>query len=392
MFKEEYIRMNEKIYPDPALNAAVLEKVTPRRRKVLRPAAAIAAALVVAMLAVPVTAAYVPAISDLMYQVSPEMAARFTPIQESCTKNGIRMEVVSASIHGATAEICISFEDLEGDRISAATRMEDDELYGINPFISGSMAGGYGDCAFDEETGKLILVIDRSMSFYSEAKGHYLSVDELFDGKMTVSVDELYQYTGLPAVEIPVEMTENEVITVQVERGAPTDHVPEVPFDGFGCASSSRGDPWLNLEEYDLLMPGEAVYEVTEEVAFTGMAYIDGRLHIQTRLRAKDRENSPSYSIWFVDSEWNTLDWNNQNTFVIEEGDDWGSYEEAIYDISQEELAGLTLMCQVEERKVIEGPWRVTFPITESDYEGERDDGVPLTETPDGYNGEWIEE
>lgn len=384
MLKIEYNRMNEKISPDAALQERIMQKAAPRLAKRFRPAIAIAAVLIAVLMAFPAMAAYVPAINELMFHVSPEMAARFTPVQESCIVDGIRMEVVSASIHGATAEVCISFEDLEGERVTAQMRTDSDSFYGLSPFLSGSMGSGDAHCSFDGETGKLIYVTERSYSFYSGRKGRYLTVDELFDGKMTVCVDKLYRYVKCPIAEIPVEMTDNEVMTVQVERGTPTDHAVQVPFDGFGYASVTRGDPWLFQESYDLLEPREAVHGVTDELAVTGMAYINGRLHIQTRLRPDDAENPPTYGIWFADCEGNTRKWSNKNTFVIEQGSDWGCYEETIYDISQEELQGLRLLCQVEERETIEGPWRVTFPITESDYGGDHDDGVPMTEVIDG--------
>lgn len=390
MLKYEYQKMNEQIVPDPGLNAVVLDKVTPKRSAYLRPVVAVALVLVVAMLAMPTMAAYVPEISELMYQVSPEMAARFTPIQESCTKNGIRMEVVSTSIHGATAEICVSFEDVKGERLTPQSMAEmfHTQFLGREAALSGTWGGVVSEADFDEETGKLIMVVERNFSFYSEKEGRYLTVEELFGNKITLSVDRLYEFAEQSPAQIPVKLTESEVQTVFVERGQPTDHPVEVPFDGFGTASSITGDPWLMQEEYDLLTPGDAAYEVTEELSVMGMRYIDGRIHIQTRLRPEDEDMMDTYSIWFEDAAGNVVNWTNRNTFTIDDGNTWGEYEEAIFDISEEELDDLTLMCQVSKRQVIEGPWRVTFPITESDYVGERDDGVPQTEALGDHRGE----
>lgn len=381
--KTEYIRMNEKILPDPALRDRVMDKVMPRPARRFRPAVLAAAVLLVAMIVLPVTAAYVPAVNELMFQVSPEMAARFTPIQESCTKNGIRMEVVSASIHGATAEVCISFEDLEGARIDRQTRVWNIDTRGYSRLLSGSIGGSIGECDYDPETGKLIMVQEKTFSYYSEKAERYQTVRELFGSKMTVQVDQLVRYKELPVMEIPAMWTNNEIMTVYCERGTPNDHVPEVPFDGFGSASSTSGDPWMSRQYYDILTPGEPVYEVTKELTVTGMAYIDGRLHIQTRLRPDDQEEQPIYEVWFQDSEGNSVEWANRNTFTIKAGDDWGYYEESIYDIPETALADLKLMCGIQEKEIIEGPWRVTFPIMESDYVGQHDDGIPMTEAVD---------
>ena len=109
-----------------------------------------------------------------------------------------------------------------------------------------------------------------------------------------------------------------------------------------------------------------------------GMAYIDGRLHVQTRLRGES-EALPIYRIWFEDVQGNVVSYQNHNTFTINQGTDRGEYMEAIFDIPEEELSGFKLMCEVSEKQTIEGPWKITFPFTESDYVGEFDDGIPET-------------
>ena len=193
--KHTYEMMNEHITPDPCLNDQVLEQVTFKPKRSFRPLAAMAAILALILAATPVMAAYVPPIAELMYQVSPEMAARFSLVQKSDTENGIQMEVVSASIHGATAEVCISFEDLEGDRISEDLRVDGEDLLGKSVFLSGNWGSSIGNFSYDPKTGKAIMVLDYSFSFYSDLRGRYLTVDELFGGKITVKVDSLYWYT-----------------------------------------------------------------------------------------------------------------------------------------------------------------------------------------------------
>lgn len=201
--KEVYDRMNSHIVPGEDLNSKVLDQVLTSSKPVrrFRPLIAAAAVLVLVFMALPVMAYCIPSVSELMFQVSPQMAARFTPIQLSDTVNGIRMEVVSASIHGATAEVCISFEDLESDRIDYRLRVDGDELLGRNLFLSGSWGGGIGNFAFDEVSGKAIMVIDQNYSFYSPLKGRYLTVRELFGSKITVQVDQIYWYLEDDSIE-----------------------------------------------------------------------------------------------------------------------------------------------------------------------------------------------
>ena len=378
--KAAFRKLNESILPSDDLQDQVFAKIAHKRVARFRPLSAVAAVLAVFLLATPVMAS--EAVQDLMYQVSPEMAARFTPIRESDTDNGIKMEVVSASVHGATAEICISFEDLEGDRLSRNSMAEyyHTQFAGRAILKSGSWGGTIKDVDYDEETEKLILILERTFSFYDEDMGRNLTVQELFDGKITIQVDTLYELVEQPEVEVPFGLTDNEVITVKVDRSHPTDRPVEVPFDGFGSGSVA-GDLWLSQEYYEILEPGEAVYDITDTLSLTGVGYAEGQLHIQTRVRA-DVNEEPVYDLWLVDEAGKEVFRQRHHTFVINEGENWGGYEEVIFDIPQKELENYTLVCRVSERQNINGNWKVTFRFSESDYVGEYDDGMPLETTP----------
>lgn len=372
--KAAFQKMNESICPTPGLKDKVLEKIPPRYTLRFRPLAAVAAMLVVVMLATPAMAASIPAVSDWLYQVSPEMAERFTPVQESCTKNGIKMEVVSASIHGATSEVVVSFEDLEGNRIGSSTR-ENYEFRDYNIFKNnggGQSVFGLSDdkTGYDPETGKKTMLV--------ETNYHGVTVSDLFGSKITIVVDEICNYQEDISYEVPITLTDNEVMTVKLDRSRPTDRPVEVPFDGFGYGSTVSGDPWLTEEVYALLTPGEVKHQITEEIAVMGMAYIDGRLHVQTRQRDADADTFSGYQIYFVDANGEKISATDFNTFTIDEGNDRGDYMEDIFDIPEEELASCTLMADVEYKETIKGPWKVTFTFTESDYVGEHDDGIPM--------------
>lgn len=378
--KAAFQKLNETILPSSDLQDKVFASIARRRTARFCPLSAVAAVLAVFMLATPVMAT--EPVQDLMYQVSPEMAARFTPIRESDIDNGIKMEVLSASVHGATAEICISFEDLEGNRLNRNSMPEQfhTQFTGLKALRSGSWGGTIKDVDFDEETGKLILVLERTFSFYDEEAGRNLTVQELFDGKMTVCLDRLYEFVAQPEVSVPVDLTDNEVITVKVERSCPTDRPVEVPFDGFGSGAVS-GDPWLMQEYYDILQPGEPVRNITDALAVTGIGYAEGQLHVQTRIRA-DSSEAPVFDLWLADTEGNEVYRLRHHTFTIREGEKRGEYEEVIFDIPREELGNYTLVYRVSERKSVDGNWKVAFRFSESDYVGEHDDGLPMETTP----------
>lgn len=373
--KAAFQKMNESICPPPGTEEKVLAKISNKRPVKFRPLAAVAAMLAVILLATPAMAAYVPPIGELMYQVSPEVAARFTPVQESCVKKGIRMEVVSTSIHGATAEIVVSFEDLEADRIGTRT-MENYELRDYNIFKnSGGGQSVYGlsddHSGYDPETGKKTMLVETTYQG--------IDVAELFDSKMTLVVDEIYNNLDAVQLEVPIALTDNEIMTVKPDRSKPVDRPVEVPFDGFGYGSSTKNDPWLTKEVYELLKHDEVKYQVTEEVAIMGMMYIDGRLHIQSRLRDADSDTFAGYWIYFVDADGEIVSAANFNSFTIDEGNDRGDYMEDIFDIPESELENYRLVAEVQYRETVKGPWKVTFAFSESDYVGEYDGGIPRT-------------
>ena len=360
--KAAFHKMNESINPSPGLKDKVFDRITEKPTVTFRPLAAVAAMLVAVMLATPAMAANVPAVSDWLYRVSPEMAERFTPIRESCTRNGIKMEVVSASIHGATAEVCISFTDMEGTRLNQNSMPEllETRFLGRLANMSGTWGSGINEKEYDAESGILYLIMEQNFSIYSEKDLRYLDVAELFDNKLTISADKLYEYIEQPKVELPVEITGQEVISFNLREDRAKMHI-----GNFGYHSNAPADTWINQEEYQILAFGNAVYQATEELTITGMAYVDGHLHVQTCVQG-DIGDVPMYDIWFEDAQGNAVEESQNMRFSIDAGGHMGNYEENIFDIPEEELAGYKLMCQVSEKNTIEGPWQVTFAFTES--------------------------
>ena len=356
-------RMNDRIVPDSRLNAAVLEAAIPRKRLNFRPLSAVAAVLAVILLATPVMAAYVEPVNELLYQISPEMAERFTPIRKTVNKNGIQMEVLSASVHGNVAEIVVSFEDLEGDRVTRSF-MPEFEIrdYRLFSDLSGGMSvEGLSEdhSGYDPETGTRTFLLSK---FYLGA-----DVADLLGNKITLISDFATKSNEPQTYTYPLELTEREVMTVKVERGQPTDHAVEVPFDGFGYGSREGNEEWNRRTEYDILTPGETALELTKEAEITGIAFVDGQLHIQSR----SLSNLVGCDVSLIDQNSNRMYPPVYNNFTIEEGENRGFYKEDIFDITEEELENYTLEIVVSSSEVIEGPWKVTFEFEEVDYDGD---------------------
>lgn len=358
-----YKRMNDQIVPDPKLNSAVLEQASPRKRLSFRPLTAVAAVLAVLLMATPVMAAYVEPIHELLYQLSPEMAERFTPVQKTSVKNGIRMEVLSASVHGNVAEMVVSFEDLEEDRITRSF-LPDFEIRHYSPsmtLVSGMRVEGLTEdfSGYDPETGKATYLL----TFHCLEQ----NLAELFDNKITLIANNGLKVLEPRKFTHPLTLTDTEIITVQVERGYPTDHVPEVPFDGFGTGAKGGNEEWNRRTEYNLLTPSEAAIQVTNTVSITGIAFVDGQLHIQSR----STSNIVGCDAYLIDTNGNQVSAPKYANFTIDEGKNHGFYKEEVFDIIETDLENYSLEIVVNSSERIEGPWKVTFAFEEADYEGD---------------------
>lgn len=188
--------MNDRIVPGEELAGKVMEAVSaPKTVRARRPLMAVATVLAVILLVTPVMAGNAQSIAELMYYVSPEMAARFTPVGKSVEKHGIRMEVVAASFHGPTVELCVSFEDLEGERVTevfSTVSNRGSRYLGMDPFVGyGSRSDMIDEQYFDPETGKYYMIFRGDYAIYSEFLGRNLTIGELFHGKLTFCIDEL---------------------------------------------------------------------------------------------------------------------------------------------------------------------------------------------------------
>lgn len=131
--------------------AADAYSVTKRKIISLKRIAALAAAvLVVAAMSISaLAAADVEPAYELLYAVSPRVAQTLKPVQESCVSQGIKMEVVSAAIHGSSADLLVGISDTEGDRIDGTVDLFDS-------YMIRGMGDSIGTCerqGYDPETG-----------------------------------------------------------------------------------------------------------------------------------------------------------------------------------------------------------------------------------------------
>ncbi|MBS7527826.1 hypothetical protein KHM83_14165 [Fusibacter paucivorans] len=347
MFKESYHRMNSHIFPSEQLMQDVLSAargkhckkrmISLRLKRNIMMLVVFSAILVMTM---PVIASTVEPIYQLMYMVSPSVAQFFMPVQKSSISNGIKLEVVSANIHQKTAEIYVTMQDLTENRIDGTTDLFDS--YTINrPFDSSAHCQMIG---YDEKTKIVTFLIT-----IDEWGGQNIDGD-----KITFSVREfLSQKNSYEDLAIPVSLA----------NIADAEHTQTVSSNG-GGGRDYQG--YLEFEKNPIaLVPSVPMANFPiDGIAFTGIAYIDGELHIQTAVEHPlDNDN---HGFFYLKDE-NGTEIDCDFSFYFSETDEQIGridYHECVFDVPLENIAAYALYGDfVTSGMKTEGDWRVTFPL-----------------------------
>ena len=362
MIQENYKSLYNSVTPDVALINDTLRRIntykkrkTCYRRPAFRRPAIIIAALMVCMLSItPVLAANVPVFYALLYKASPATAQFFMPVQKTCVDNGIKMEVLGTYIHEDTAEVFITLQDLEGNRVDATTDLYDS--YSINrPFSSSATCGLAG---YDPETNTATFLIN-----ITEWDGHDITGD-----KMTFSVRRF-------------------ISDKHVQKDRPLD----LPLPELGEAAvietHCTGYGGLNFEKYNpddgtqrrtirVLKPGEVLSTPAEGIDITGIGYVDGLLHIQTAVY-DGLKGDNHCRIYLKDQDGNERQSDFSLSFIKygEEGneDTRVDYCDFVFDIPSEKFDAHNLYGDFYTSSLYtEGNWQVTFPLVPTEPDAEK--------------------
>ena len=345
-FKDAYRQWNETVVPDQKLTDRLLKNGCKRTGKQMSrswqgTAAAVFLFCAVFSFSMPVLAVHMEPVYQFLYLLSPKAAQYFMPVQMSSEDQGIRMEVISAYVHEDTAEIYVTMEDLEGDRIDGSTDLYDS--YSIHrPFDS---VGTCERAGYDPETGKVSFLITLKEQSEDWSK-HPIEGD-----KVTFSVQEFLSHKAkYEDVVIPLSLAEVPP-DPETRKADPHGYSGEYEFYGIGDTT-------------DVLLPNVSINLLPDNsVTLTAWGYRNGMLHIQTFLgntlehdnhgylwlENAGKKQESSYSISF----WDETDPEHPVT-----------YQEEVFDISMEELADCTLHgYYVISGQKTEGSWKVTFPL-----------------------------
>lgn len=346
MFREQYNMLNQQVIPDETLlNDTILEAEKIQRKSHHKVPSFSKAVIVFAAIclclfcSMPVLAASVESIYELMYLVSPSMAQYFMPVQRADEDHGIRMEVISAYIHGNTAKVYVTMQDLTSDRIDETTDLFDS--YSINrPFDSLAYCERVG---YDDSTKTATFLITLTEWGNNDITGDKITftVKEFLSRKKT--------YEG---ILIPLPMS-------SVDIAANTQRVSDLTgWSGTGIAD-------FDEENVAALIPAAPIIEfLVEGIEMTGAGYIDGKLHIQIAATRNNENDNHGY-VYLKDSNGSRIDYTYSFNFTQQHEQakriDYCNY---VFDIPQSEIAKYTLYGDfVTSGMITKGNWTVTFPL-----------------------------
>lgn len=348
-FRKRYGQFNAQIRPEEKLVRTVVKKAEKHERKYKskgvffrRTAIALATVCVCLYVAMPVLASSAESVYRMMYLVSPAVAQYFMPVQKSDVDNGIKMEVVSAYIHGNTAEIYITMQDLEGDRIDETADLFDS--YRINrPFDCTCHCEFAG---YDENTKKASFLITISQWGGEDIRGDKIT----FSARSFLSRKRTYH-----GIHIPTDLS---AVTA-------AEHIQNVSLTGF----SGNDELAVSMSGNDTraLVPSEPLKEfAVDGMDMTGIGYIDGKLHIQTSVT--DPLSRDNHGVFYLkDLQGRKTVCSYAFSFTNgESGKNRVDYQEEVFDVSKEELGEYVLCGDFWISGMLtEGDWRVTFPLEE---------------------------
>lgn len=340
MTKEDLLAAIGEIDESMAMEAEEGRKVYKMKGKRLL---AIAAAVLLFTCTAGALAAVNEDVNALLYRVWPWASQALKPVNLSCEDQGIRMEVVSASLQGQEAFVTLTMQDMTGGRLDGTVDLFDSEMLHL-PY------DGSGTCTllnYDAETRTASFAVYMRFSEQpAETDKVTFSVSRILTGKRETTVD-------LTPLLGKIEEAETVPVPNSVRGGSAGD-------------ANSLSDVKVLNPENSLEIP------VTEGVTLTGAGLSDGILHVQ--IRYDDIYHTDNHGfLTLADTEGNeyghgelpngvsTVSWFGRETNGVVYSDSWQEYFFTEYP---ENLETLVLTGEfITADPAMEGDWQVTFPL-----------------------------
>ena len=281
-----------------------------------------------------ISAVHVQAIYQTLYFFSPQIAQALKPVQMFCEDQGIRMEVLSASISENEADIYISMQDLTADRIDNTIDLFDS--YSINRPFSCSVTCNRVDYQAATRTATFLI-------HFSQFDGQKIEGNKItFTVSCFLSKKQTYQNT------LPIDLS-----TANLEPKTQT----EVEIRGY---SWSEEKEMPNYNCY-LIPSQEEIYIPTPGVSITAIGFLEQKLRIQVYYENIHETDNHGF-VTLINSEGNQISCESSVSFW--DSNRSGSYEEYIFAISPDEISNYTLYGEFRTSGLLtKGNWQITFPL-----------------------------
>lgn len=325
------------------------------RKKPVKLIVLIAAVILCITITVPVLAATVNPVYELVYRISPGLAQMMKPVQMSCEDNGIKMEVVSASVYENEAAVYISLEDLtDQNRIDETTDLFDS--YSINQGFDSYSTCSYA--SFDKETGKATFLINITRADGNKIEGKKTTFD------FTSFISKKSYYDGrLWELDLSKAIEAKDTFTPEFHGGSSgkdTDFVSE-----WFCGKSGIEFDLDYFAGTKCLVPVDGgIASPTDGVKISNIGFIDNKLHIQVYY--EDTKNFDDHG--FIDLRDKYGEAAECFDLSFDDDSEIGSYYEYIYNITPDEIEkyipfGYFVTC----KNKTDGFWQVTFPLEDKE-------------------------
>lgn len=280
MFAEKYRRAYDAVVPSQELLSAVLRQAAetqgvPYAHKssgaMRRAVAAIVAVLAVSLClftVLPVCAADIPAFYKVIEYISPALADRLVPVEESSSSQGITMEVEAVDLQGNEADIIVSMRDDEGsvsDRIHGPVDLFDS--YRLSGLGSSQVLGGCHFLTYDEETGRAYFKVTVQTD------------GEDWPGKLRFSVREILcdKTQERRTIDLSDVLLSAETRLVRLSGTGGMMDEADLP-DSLKGIEGTQDNPEYQQPVLDLMDVEDCA---GDDFTVTGAAYLDGVLRIQ---------------------------------------------------------------------------------------------------------------
>lgn len=270
-----------------------------------------------------------------IYFVSPYLAQKLKPVQKFCTSNGIKMEVVSASIKGDTAEVLVAMNDLEQDRIDETIDLFDSYDIRDSYDLSGTCRLEHYDTATGTAYFYILLQQMDKIKFSGD--------------KITFSISKFLShksnYSGILS----------DIDLSQIDMSPTIDNNVEI-----------RGGSWLDRESENVVFlkpSANALSSPMEGVDLTALGYVDGELHIQMYYHDIIKTDNHGW-LSLVSANGNTLEAKYSECFWDESY--CGSYQEYVFHLPKEALDTYQVYGEFTTcGQLTKGDWEITFQLSD---------------------------